>query len=281
MWSTSDSTETTSILPSLSAEYYVTITDTYGCNFLDSVLVGVHPYPTVNTTFTDSTICSGHTISVTASGADSYTWTNDAIYDSTNSETAQLSPMTTTNFYVYGTTLGCTSNSTVHVTVNQSPDLNLEDSYNITEDNILVLGVSGGYSSYNWSNGETDETIIINGLSVGTGTYTYWVNATASNGCISSDTTIINIADGVGINDNIKISEVKIYPNPSNGIISIESPIDNLSYNIINITGQTILSNEINNRKTTINLSSFEKGIYFIQLKHNGKIESTRKLILN
>ncbi|MCD6366254.1 MAG: hypothetical protein J7L46_01800, partial [Bacteroidales bacterium] len=209
VWSSGDSTETAAVLPTTSAEYYITISDANGCNFSDSILVDVHVIPTISTDYSDTTICSGATITSTASGANSYTWNNNAVYDSTTSNIAQLTPMTTTIFYVYGTTLGCTASSTVIVTVLQSPDLNLEDEYQITEDNILVLGVTGGYTTYNWSNGETDETIVLDGFILGSGTYSYWVNATASNGCFSSDTTTVIISDGVGFSKNNAQNQIK------------------------------------------------------------------------
>lgn len=281
IWSTGDSTESTGILPATMDEYYVTITDEYGCSFTDSVLVDVHSIPVITTDWSDTTICSGTTVTATASGADSYTWNNNAVYDSSSSNIAQLTPMTTTIFNVYGTTLGCTNSASVTVNVLQSPDLNLEDEYNITEDNILVLGVTGGYTSYNWNTGATDETIIIDGATLGAGTYTYWVNATASNGCFSSDTTIINIAEGMGFEDNIINAQLKIYPNPSQGNIFVETSISGLKYKILDFTGKMILSNTINNYKEQINLSKFDKGIYFIQLQNeNGRTIKSEKLIL-
>jgi len=280
LWSSGDSTESADILPTTSAEYYVTITDGYGCTFTDSVLVDVHSIPVITTDWSDTTICSGTTVTATASGADSYTWNNNAVYDSSSSHIALLTPMTTTIFNVYGTTLGCTNSASVTVEVHQSPDLNLEDEYNITEDNILVLGVTGGYTSYNWNTGATDETIIIDGAILGTGTYTYWVNATASNGCFSSDTTTVNIADGVGFESNNINTQLKIYPNPSQGNVFIETSASGLNYNILDFTGKVILSNTINHHKEQINLSEFDKGIYFIQLQNNDGIIKTEKLIL-
>ncbi len=280
VWSSGDSSETAAILPTISAEYFITVTDANGCSFFDSVLVDVHAIPTINTDYADTTICSGFTVTATASGADSYIWNNNAAYDSATSNIAQLTPMTTTIYYVYGTTLGCTASATVTVNVLQSPDLNLEDEYNITEDNVLVLGVTGGYATYNWSNGETDEMIVLDGSVLGTGTYTYWVNATASNGCFSTDTTTVIIADGVGFDENDAQNQIKIYPNPSSGTVFIESSKFKLTYSISDITGKVIFTNTIYNSKEQIDLSKFEKGIYFIQLKNNNKIITTKKLIL-
>lgn len=280
VWSSGDSSSTTTVMPLVSTEYYVTITETSGCVFFDSVFVDVHPVPTITTDWSDTTICSGTVVTVIANGADTYLWDNDATYDTTTSNIAQLSPLTTTVFTVYGTTSGCTDSATVNVNVLQSPDLNLEEEYEITEDNILILGVTGGYASYNWSNGETDETILIIGDSLGVGTYTYWVNATASNGCFSADTTTIIVLEGVGFKDNTIKDQIKIYPNPSSGIIFIETPKDNLTYTIMNIYGEVLLVHTNRSNKTQLNLSKLPKGTYFMQIQYNQRIVTTQKIIL-
>ncbi|WP_409416145.1 T9SS type A sorting domain-containing protein [Flavobacterium sp. PS2] len=80
------------------------------------------------------------------------------------------------------------------------------------------------------------------------------------------------------INYERKLGNI-LYPNPTSGIINIESPeeiIDQL--NIINSLGQEISSLKPNNKKQVINLKN--KGLYFIQIKTKNGIE-TQKVIVN
>lgn len=72
--------------------------------------------------------------------------------------------------------------------------------------------------------------------------------------------------------------DFEIYPNPSSGIIRINSnePIENLL--IFNIQGEAILSNKVNHKKSlTLSLCDVPNGVYFIKLNNH----SIKKLILN
>ena len=70
------------------------------------------------------------------------------------------------------------------------------------------------------------------------------------------------------------------YPNPSNGIFIIELG-QVAKYNVLvsNVLGQIVFSATINEMSTTIDLSSFDKGIYTVELK-NEKEVYTEKVIL-
>ncbi len=73
---------------------------------------------------------------------------------------------------------------------------------------------------------------------------------------------------------------VKMYPNPSNGIVNIDSIelIDSIS--IVNILGQTIMNKEINASTFTFDISNLNAGQYFLQLNSsNGK--AVKKLVKN
>ncbi|MBT3612635.1 MAG: T9SS type A sorting domain-containing protein [Flavobacteriales bacterium] len=77
---------------------------------------------------------------------------------------------------------------------------------------------------------------------------------------------------------NEKTSDLLIYPNPANNILTIVSntvEIENI--NIYNLNGQLVLNKELNNN--TINVSSLESGIYIVDiLSENNSVK--RKLII-
>jgi arylsulfatase A-like enzyme len=74
--------------------------------------------------------------------------------------------------------------------------------------------------------------------------------------------------DKVNSVEDIKLSPYKIYPNPSDGIFYIEGADDAINYKVYNIKGELIKTSYEN----TINLSRFNKGIYFVVI-HEKYIE--------
>lgn len=70
--------------------------------------------------------------------------------------------------------------------------------------------------------------------------------------------------EGLGL-DNPVASEFKAYPNPSNGVIQIETPDRNSHVTVLNTIGKVMLSKTIN-KTGTINLSNYAKGIYLIRV---------------
>ena len=74
LWNTGATTET--LLVSSTGPYDVTVTDGNGCTGTASIAVTVNPLPTVSAG-NDVTICLGSSITLIASGADSYVWDNN------------------------------------------------------------------------------------------------------------------------------------------------------------------------------------------------------------
>ncbi len=83
-----------------------------------------------------------------------------------------------------------------------------------------------------------------------------------------------------GINPNEKFSK-SIYPNPTEGMFSIENPsTDKFGYEIYSINGKLLVSrNNISGSTVEVDLSSFAKGMYFVDVKTTGRTE-THKLII-
>lgn len=64
------------------------------------------------------------------------------------------------------------------------------------------------------------------------------------------------------ISDN---DEIKIYPNPSKGIINIEATVSIKQITILDLSGKIVLSIYTNNSIVTIDISDLPKGIYVIE----------------
>jgi thiol-disulfide isomerase/thioredoxin len=76
----------------------------------------------------------------------------------------------------------------------------------------------------------------------------------------------MSLADFVGINTT-EIAKISIYPNPANNNVSIIANSNIISVNVLNITGQTILSIMPNTNSVYIDTEHFSSGVYSIQLE--------------
>ena len=74
-------------------------------------------------------------------------------------------------------------------------------------------------------------------------------------------------------------NEIQVYPNPSNGIYQL-SGTGIKEYEVLDITGKSILKSSMPNNNVEINLSTFSSGIYIIRLTTNSDIIN-KKIIKN
>jgi hypothetical protein len=81
----------------------------------------------------------------------------------------------------------------------------------------------------------------------------------------------------LGVSENNELENFKIYPNPSNGVISFNYNLVNSKIEIFNLTGKKIREqNVINSNFIDLNLPS---GIYFIKTQINGRLINSKIII--
>lgn len=132
-------------------------------------------------------------------------------------------------------------------------------------DNAFAIDASTGLLSVNNSDALDYET-----------TPNYSLSVEVSDGSLASNATItINIESATGLNPITLNSEIKIYPNPADNYINIDAP-DNYSFEIYSVIGAKML--ETKNKH--IDISYFDKGIYFVVIKNEkGKSVKSEKII--
>jgi aminopeptidase N len=77
--------------------------------------------------------------------------------------------------------------------------------------------------------------------------------------------------------ENIATSSIELFPNPAKDFVNIKSTQQLISYKILNILGQTIVSNS-NFTNSKINISNLKTGVYWLQLYDAVGNESKLKL---
>ncbi len=116
--------------PSQTTTYSVVGT-TSGCSGMANVQVVVKPKPVISVTPSISTICRGDSVSLNASGADSYHWNPNTGLNVNNSANVTANPIISTAYNVIGTLNGCVDSTSVMVNVNPLPIIQITS--NITE----------------------------------------------------------------------------------------------------------------------------------------------------
>ncbi len=135
--------------------------------------------------------------------------------------------------------------------------------------NQPVLTANAGGATYQWLlcdfnyapiPGATNQNYTVT-------SYGNYAVAITVNGC--TDTSACMSAAPVGINESPFFTSVKIYPNPSTGVINIEakSLIGAVNYSLTTIEGKIVKEGIYNSSSTlTLDLSNENKGVYFLQL---------------
>ena len=80
-----------------------------------------------------------------------------------------------------------------------------------------------------------------------------------------------------GIPEVNTAGNIKMYPNPSKGIVNIKGITGKSQITVTNLLGETVMYVENTN---VVNLSSFANGIYFIKINSDNNIV-TEKIILD
>jgi len=136
----------------------------------------------------------------------------------------------------------------------------------ITGENDITTDASG-IASIELVNGEYDYTVSYDGYYDSVGTVT-----------IADSNVDVNIVlHEVGINDLHAIG-IKVYPNPTNGILYLNSD-KSYTVKVLNTIGNTLFEEQFNG-DGTIDLSKQAPGIYFLSVQHNNRIV-TKRIILN
>lgn len=156
--------------------------------------------------------------------------------------------------------------STITLTITSSDSL-------VCAGEPVVLNVSGS-NNYSWSNGSNGASVTVS-PSV---TTNYTVTTTNSNTCLYSAAFTQSIDACTSLRSLLSASHANLYPNPSNGIITIDGP-DEITLSILNTSGILIYENKLPAGKTIIG-SGLEPGIYFYRLSGVQSSTKTGKLVI-
>ncbi len=246
----------------------------------------IHALPTLNAG-ADVRICNGQYTTLSASGANIYSWDNGA----GDSSVAIVAPNKTTTYEVIGIDAnGCSNFDSVTVFVDTiaTPVIERTVLSNNMHNGLLSNYVDGNQwyqvdrftSNVTMLVGEKGQTIDVEKWQ--NSVYDYYTIVTNAQGCVS-DTSNHIIGAWMGIN-NFKAQTLSIFPNPNEGRFQIDCKNkmgENASIRVYNNIGQLVYQKQIKIESAflPLDLSSLSKGIYAIELLTEKSLSSGKVMI--
>jgi len=272
VWSTTGTQD--SIIAHTGGSYSVTVTDAKGCKGIAKATVVIKPAPALSilaVPLSDS-ICPGGLVTLTASGATSYSWNNGV------SNGVSFSPANSATYIVTGTGAnGCTGKDSVSIGIKTVPVVTITGKSTVNPGTNDTLTASGALS-YSWApTGGTNDTIIV----APTKTTTYTVTGTASDGCSASATFTVNAV--VGVQNITSGNSISLYPNPVMNVMNLSFTASTGSANAV-VRVVDMLGNVMSTSNTTItngknirmDVTSLPQGVYFVQVVTNNVTQVVR-----
>ena len=179
-------TGTIVVTPTITTTY--TVTGLVGtCTDTQTLNLNVSASPTISIVATSNTICAGSTLTLTSSGASTYTWNPGALTGSL----VTVNPSVTTTYTVDGDNgLGCIASETVIITVNALPSLSISASPVALCAPGTVTLTGSGADTYSWIPSGTTGTVSVENP---TTTTVYTLSGTDVLGCSNSQTISISV----------------------------------------------------------------------------------------
>ncbi len=280
LWSTGETTQSIEVSPNTNTTYTVTITQGNASD-TDDVLVVVNDTPDTYIINGDEeiTIADGQFITLSADGADSYLWFNGA-----TDPNIAISPSEDILVYVEGFQNDCSSMDEIVIRVVPA----VEALVSSTEEQLCLgesieLSASGG-ENYLWSTGETTQSIIVTPDQ--DTVYSVLVSDE-----FSSDEALVSVSvedcSEVVTSPNENEFEFLISPNPASSYahIDLSGLYEVSSILVYDLLGKQVYNSNLDNQngesvRKTIDVSSFNSGLYLVKLKTKDS-EITKKLVIN
>jgi hypothetical protein len=175
---------------------------------------------------------------------------------------------------VTSNTLGlqCSSTNSVILEIGMPLQCDLE----VLSDSIQAIA-SGGFPPYTYTlmpGGQMNTTGLFENVSDGS----YYIDLMDDNGCEFTSSEIAV----VGTSSLIAESGIKVFPNPSDGLVHIyctKLPEEDMQVSILDVSGQNVQTFPLKDKQQTIDLSGLPAGVYWLRLADTRRAEAI-KLVL-
>lgn len=264
-------------VPGGTTTYTLTVTDANGCMDTTTTTVVVNA-PVVVSLGPDFMSCGNTFLDAQYPGS-TYLWSAGS--------TAQLLYVVATGPYAVSVTdvNGCVGADTINVTINQLPFTTVSASMTYVCAGEPTVSLFGAPAGGTWNgNGVFGNSFEPDTAGVGYHELTYAY--TDSLGCTRVDTLWITVDLCLGLTQSTSSwSSVSVYPNPNNGIfeISFAGVVNAVTVEVTDVQGRIVYTSPQTDvsagDKKQVDLSAQTNGIYFVRIKCDSFVHTTRILL--
>ena len=268
-------TDAVSFVPTATATYMVTGTDSNGCVNTASTTVAVNALPTVSLG-PDTTQCGGTVVLDAGNIGAIYLWS-----DLSTSQTNTVSASGSYTVIVTDVNL-CMGMDDATITINANPTVTASASSVVVCVDDASVTLTGTPTGGAWTGpGVTGSNFDPATAGLGTQVATY--NYTDSIGCSGTASVSIQVDACIGFVENTLENGVSVYPNPNNGsfTLSVNANVGDLTIKITDMQGRVVYASVENNVNAgfvkQISLDTQSSGMYLMHILANGE-QQTKKI---
>jgi streptogramin lyase len=254
-------------IPTESGDYTV-IGTTNGCDSEpETISIIVNEIPVVEINSVEP-ICAGEEITLTATGADTYTWDNEV------ENGVAFIPTESGDYTVIGTTNGCDSEpETISIVVNELPEPVI--SYDTNTETLIT----GEFESYQWFFEDVliEDAINQSYQTIVDGVYTVLVSDENCEG-LSEEFTLST----VGVATIGSPFSFNLFPNPASEQVTISfngNLTQQVELHIFDLTGKMVGSKRITQTVQPIKVDNLAEGIFLFRMVSNDFATTQRVVI--
>ena len=172
----------------------------------------------------------------------------EKLYGGSFNDDAQTVRRTVEGNYIFTGKTGITSYDFWVVEMDSTGGINWQQTY------------GGSSSDYAYSISQTND----NGFIMCGGSTSLDGDVTGNHGL--DDFWVVKLNPYTGMDELITEQEINVYPNPTNGIFTINTQLKDGYVEVYDLVGKKVITEKIKEKNTIINLQSTKKGIYLLKI---------------
>lgn len=233
--------------------YSIEITDDNACKYADSVALNVWDLPS-NFLGNDTSVCRGDSIQISClKDYSQFTWNTGA-----KSKSIAVGYASVFTLEVKDNN-ACSNTESIEVKVNELPTNFLRRDTTICKGDSIQLNSLNAYRNYEWSTGASTRSILVKDSA------RYTLQVTDRNACVGTESVLIQHKRCNSNISNISNSNVKLYPNPAQNIVTIEGLENAKIIQVFTSNGQLLQTDSLEGLNTySLQVHDWSRGLYIL-----------------